>query len=100
MEPLRRNLSGGVQAAAADIYVSYIHICVYLYISRTYIDAEFDVESDGMVYLASKGHLHQDICDKYAFFLTFHCHLQLESAKCHRVRVGVRFTATRGLLQL
>ena len=63
MEPLRRNLSGGVQAAAADIYMSYI----YVHISRTYIDAEFDVESDGMVYLASKGHLHQDICEKHAF---------------------------------
>ena len=67
MEPLRRNLSGGVQATAADIYMSYIHMCIYVYISRTYIDAEFDVESDGMVYLASKGHLHQDICEKHAF---------------------------------
>ena len=65
MEPLRRNLSGGVQAAAADIYMSYVY--VYVYISRTYIDAKFDVESDGMVYLASKGHLHQDICEKHAF---------------------------------
>ena len=69
MEPLRRNLSGGVQAAAADMYMSYMYIFiyVYMYISRTYIDAEFDVESDGMVYLASKGHLHQDICEKHAF---------------------------------
>ena len=55
MEPLRRNLSGGVQATAADIYISYIHINIYIYISKTYIDAEFDVESFGMVYLASKG---------------------------------------------
>ena len=61
METLRSNLSGGVQAAAADIYIPYI------YTSRTYINAEFDVESDGMVYLASKGHLHQDICEKHAF---------------------------------
>ena len=45
----------------ADIYMAYIHI------SKTYIDAEFDVESDRMVYLASKGHLHQDICEKHAF---------------------------------
>ena len=67
MEPLRRNLSGGVQAAAADIYMPYIHIDICVYIPRTYINAEFDVESDGMVYLASKGHLHQDICEKHAF---------------------------------
>ena len=67
MEPLRRNLSGGVQATAADIYISYIRMYIHIYISKTYIDAEFDVESDGMVYLASKGHLHQDICEKHAF---------------------------------
>ena len=47
--------------------MTYIHIYAYTYISKTYIDAEFDVESDGMVYLASKGHLHQDICEKHAF---------------------------------
>ena len=58
MEPLRRNLSGGVQAAAADIYI---------YISKTYIDAEFDVESFGMVYLASKGCLNKVICEKHTF---------------------------------
>ena len=46
-------------------HIHVIYIC--LHISRTYIDAEFDVESDGMVYLASKGHLHQDICEKHAF---------------------------------
>ena len=55
MEPLRRNLSGGVQATAADIYIPYIHIHIHIYISKTYVDAEFDVESFGMVYLASKG---------------------------------------------
>ena len=67
MEPLRGNLSGGVQAAAADIYMSYIHIFIYIYIPRTYIDAEFDVESDGMVYLASKGCLNKVICEKHTF---------------------------------
>ena len=66
MEPLRRNLSGGVQAAAADMYI-YVIYKYSVYTPRTYIDAEFDVESDGMVYLASKGHLHQDICEKHAF---------------------------------
>ena len=67
MEPLRRNLSGGVQATAADIYISYIHIYIYIYISKTYIDAEFDVESFGMVYLASKGCLNKVICEKHTF---------------------------------
>ena len=67
MEPLRRNLSGGVQATAADIYISYIHIYVCMYISKTYIDAEFDVESFGVVYLASKGRLGKVICEKHTF---------------------------------
>ena len=69
MEPLRRNLSGGVQATAADIYISYIHIHIYVYkyISKTYIDAEFDVESFRMVYLASKGRLGKVICEKHTF---------------------------------
>ena len=68
MEPLRRNLSGGVQATAADIYISYIHIYIYIYISKTYIDAEFDVESFGMVYLASRGCLNKVICEKTYLF--------------------------------
>ena len=67
MEPLRRNLSGGVQATAADIYISYIHTHTHIYISKTYIDAEFDVESFGMVYLASKGCLNKVICEKHTF---------------------------------
>ena len=67
MEPLRRNLSGGVQATAADIYMSYMHINIYIYISKTYIDAEFDVESFRMVYLASKGRLGKVICEKHTF---------------------------------
>ena len=68
MEPLRRNLSGGVQATAADIYISYIHMyIIYTYISKTYIDAKFDVESFGMVYLASKGCLNKVICEKHTF---------------------------------
>ena len=57
----------GASGRSGHIYVIYIYICIYVYIPRTYIDAEFDVESDGMVYLASKGHLHQDICEKHAF---------------------------------
>ena len=67
MEPSRRNLSGGVQATTADIDISYIHIHIYIYISKTYIDAEFDVESFGMVYLASKGCLNKVICEKHTF---------------------------------
>ena len=53
---------------AADIYMTYIYdmyICIY--ISKTYIDAEFDVESFGMVYLASKGRLGKVICEKHTF---------------------------------
>ena len=61
MEPLRRNLSGGVQATAADIYITHI------YISKTYIDAEFDGESFRMVYLASKVRLGKVICEKHTF---------------------------------
>ena len=67
MEPLRRNLSGGVQAAAADVYMSYMYV-IYVYISRTYIDAEFDVESDGMVYLASQGPIFIKIFAKNMLF--------------------------------
>ena len=67
MEHLRRYLSGGVQATAADIYISYIRMYIHIYISKTYIDAEFDVESDGMVYLASKGCLNKVICEKHTF---------------------------------
>ena len=37
------------------------------YISKTYIDAEFDVESFRMVYLASKGRLGKVICEKHTF---------------------------------
>ena len=36
-------------------------------ISKTYIDAEFDVESFRMVYLASKGRLGKVICEKHTF---------------------------------
>ena len=35
--------------------------------SKTYIDAEFDVESFRMVYLASKGRLGKVICEKHTF---------------------------------
>ena len=46
----------GVQASPADIYTPYICIYVYIYISQILTDAKFDVESDGIVYLASQGH--------------------------------------------
>ena len=39
----------------------------HIYISKTYIDAEFDVESFRMVYLASKGRLGKVICEKHTF---------------------------------
>ena len=39
----------------------------HIYISKTYIDAEFDVESFGMVYLASKGCLNKVICENIPF---------------------------------
>ena len=64
MEPLRRNLSGGVQGPQRT-YICHIYICIH--ISKTYIDAEFDVESFGMVYLASKGRLGKVICEKHTF---------------------------------
>ena len=54
---------------AADIYMThiYMHIYICIHISKTYIDAEFDVESFGMVYLASKGRLGKVICEKHTF---------------------------------
>ena len=64
MEHLRRILSGGVQAPPADIYISYIHIYMYIYISQTLTDAKFNVESDVMVYLTSKCRAHTYICKK------------------------------------
>ena len=44
---------------------TYIYV---IYISKTYIDAEFDVESFGMVYLASKGRLGKVICEETYLF--------------------------------
>ena len=64
MEHLRKNSSGGVQAPPADIYTPDIHIYMYIYISQTLTDAKFDVESDGMVHLTSKGRADKDICEK------------------------------------
>ena len=57
----------GASDRSGHIYViyTYIHICIH--ISQTYIDAEFDVESFGMVYLASKGRLGKVICEKHTF---------------------------------
>ena len=67
MEHLRRNLSGGCKVPSGHIYDIYTYIYIYICISKTYIDAEFDVESFGMVYLASKGCLNKVICEKYTF---------------------------------
>ena len=64
MEHLRRILSGGVQAPSADIYIPYIRIYTHIYISQTLTDAKFNVESDGMVHLTSKGRADKDICEK------------------------------------
>ena len=52
---------------AAGIYMSHIYIYICIHISKTYIDAEFDVESFGKVYLASKGRLGKVICEKHTF---------------------------------
>ena len=54
----------GASDRSGHIYI--IYIC--LYISKNYIDAEFDVESFGMVYLASKGRLGKVICEKTYLF--------------------------------
>ena len=48
----------------ADIYTPYIHIYVYIYIYQILTDAKFNVESDGMGYLASLGHALTYICEK------------------------------------
>ena len=48
----------------ADIYTPYIHIYVYIYISQILTDAKFNVESDEMVYLTSKGRALIYICEK------------------------------------
>ena len=48
----------------ADIYTPYIHIYLYIYISQILTDAKFNVESDGMGYLASLGHALTYICEK------------------------------------
>ena len=48
-------------------YIYHIYIYIYIHISKTYIDAEFDVESFRMVYLASKGRLGKVICEKHTF---------------------------------
>ena len=45
----------GCKDRSGHIYVIYTYINICIHISQTYIDAEFDVESFGMVYLASKG---------------------------------------------
>ena len=49
----------GASDRSGHIYVIYIY--------QTYIDAEFDVESFGMVYFASKGRLGKVICEKHTF---------------------------------
>ena len=49
----------GASDRSGHIYIIYIY--------KTYIDAEFDVESFGMVYLASKGRLGKVISEKHTF---------------------------------
>ena len=53
----------GASDRSGHIYIIYIHI----HIHKTYLDAEFDVESFRMVYLASKGRLGKVICEKHTF---------------------------------
>ena len=57
----------GCKDRSGHIYVIYMYIPICIHISHTYIDAEFDVESFGMVYLASKGRLGKVICEKHTF---------------------------------
>ena len=57
----------GASDRSGHIYIIYTYIHIHIYISKTYIDAEFDVESFGMVYLASKGCLNKVICKKHTF---------------------------------
>ena len=57
----------GASDRSGHIYIIYTYTYTYTYISKTYIDAEFDVESFGMVYLASKGCLNKVICEKHTF---------------------------------
>ena len=56
----------GASDRSGHIYVIYIYV-IYICMYQTYIDAEFDVESFGMVYLASKGRLGKVICEKHTF---------------------------------
>ena len=56
----------GASDRSGHIYIIYTYH-IYIYTSKTYIDAEFDVESFGMVYLASKGCLNKVICEKRTF---------------------------------
>ena len=55
----------GASDRSGHIYVIYIYVCIHIY--QTYIDAEFDVESFGMVYFASKGCLDKVIREKHTF---------------------------------
>ena len=57
----------GASDRSGHIYIIYTYIYTYIHISKTYIDAEFDVESFRMVYLASKGRLGKVICEKHTF---------------------------------
>ena len=57
----------GCKDRSRHIYDIYTCIYICIHISKTYIDAEFDVESFGMVYLASKGRLGKVICEKHTF---------------------------------
>ena len=54
---------GGCKVPSGHIYTIYT-IYMYIYISQILTDAKFDVESDGIVYLASQGHALTYICEK------------------------------------
>ena len=50
----------GASTSSGHIYTIY----TYIYISQTLTDAKFNVESDGMVYLTSKGRADTYIFEK------------------------------------
>ena len=58
------NLSGGCKVPSGHIYTIYTYIFMHIYISQILTDAKFNVESDGMNYLASQGHALTYICEK------------------------------------
>ena len=71
-------------------YICHIYIDICVYISKTYIDAEFDVKSFGMVYLASKGRLGKVICEKHTFLNVCYRSTVSESARVEKLEQRVR----------